>query len=261
MQAPMTIKQYVSQMRKIPGGRFTMGRTYDIEYPDSYKNEVPAHQVDVSSFLLATTPVTVGMWREYLRFNNQLSMPEAPEWDWNDDHPMVNVSWNDIMGLDGTGGYCAWASRVTSKRLSLPTETQYEFTAKEGDRDLKFPWGDAFDKSKVWTHAGQTAKVNRTTRIHINQYGISDLCGNVKEWCFDTRRLYSPPKRDRLGYPLIKTNPTSIGSGPFAKRYRVVRGGSWIDFDPSSFRCAYRGTWNDPIYSHYFIGFRLAARF
>ncbi len=48
MQAPMTIKQYVSQMRKIPGGRFTMGRTYDVKDRLGFSNnELPAREVDV----------------------------------------------------------------------------------------------------------------------------------------------------------------------------------------------------------------------
>ena len=118
MQAPMTIKQYVSQMRKIPGGRFTMGRTYSIKDEfDYYDDEVPAHVVDISSFKMGGTLVTVGMWREYVRANKQLSMPKVPDWDWIDDHPVVNVTWNDIVGVDGTGGYCAYRPAVQAKKF------------------------------------------------------------------------------------------------------------------------------------------------
>ena len=67
MQAPMTIKQYVSQMRMIPGGRFTMGRTYAIaDHVEFGKDEVPAHPVEISRFRMGATPVTVGTWRPYV---------------------------------------------------------------------------------------------------------------------------------------------------------------------------------------------------
>ena len=44
MQAPMTIKQYVSQMRKFPGGRFTIGLTYYVQDDAArYIDELPVH--------------------------------------------------------------------------------------------------------------------------------------------------------------------------------------------------------------------------
>ena len=100
MTAPLTVKQYVSQLQTIPGGRFTMERTYAIANEDVFKDEVPAHPVDISAFRLGATPVTVGMWREYVRANLSLSLLDAPVWGWIDNHAVVNVCWNDIMGLE-----------------------------------------------------------------------------------------------------------------------------------------------------------------
>jgi sulfatase modifying factor 1 len=262
MEAPMTIKQYVSQMRRIPGGRFTMGRTYEIEDKSwFYKDEVPAHPEDVSTFRLGSTPVTVGMWREYLRANVSLSMPKPPAWYWIDDHPMVNVSWNDIMGEDGNGGYVAWASRVADVNLSLPTEVQWEYAAKGASRNLKFPWGDDFDRSKVWCSkkfgdAGQTAPVIRNDRIHVNQFGISDMAGNVYEFCGNAYVPYSPDNLDRLGYPLGLAESGALRSGSFKGTLRVKRGGSWGDSEPIHLRCAYR-PWSFAFKKDYMSGFRL----
>ena len=251
----MTIKQYVSQMRKIPGGRFTMGRTYYIKGESKlYEEEVLAHPVDISPFRMGATPVTVGMWREYLRANFSLSMPEIPEWGWIDSHPMVNVSWNDIMGTDGKGGYCAWASRITGVRLSLSTEAQWEFVAK-GGKDQVFPWGNVYDDSKVWSSVKKirsgTAAVDRLNNMFVNKFGVSDLSGNVWEWCLDGYQLYVK-SFDRLGYVSVPRDP--VGAG-YAKCFR---GGSWSLSNPDIFRCAYRDRVN-PEGGDDTSGFRLVA--
>jgi sulfatase modifying factor 1 len=265
MQAPMTIKQYVSQMRKIPGGRFTMGRTYKDEDIGGNNDELPAHPVDISTFRLGATPITVGMWREYVRKNVHLSMPKTPSWDWIDDHPMVNISWNDIMGDDGTSGYCEWASRVSGVQLLLPSEGQYEYVLKGGSNGRKFPWGNSFDESKLWCSrsdfkdVGRTAPVIRSANIHVNEFGLSDLVGNVMQWCLDTYKPYSSIKRDRLGYPLIQANPVVTGQGPMSRRNRVIRGGGWYGYIPLFFRCDYRYKYT-PNERDETIGFRLSGR-
>jgi formylglycine-generating enzyme required for sulfatase activity len=66
-------------MRKIPGGRFTMGRTYSIKDVDGlFKEEVPAHPVDISPFRMGATSVTVGMWREYVSVTTGRKIPKTP---------------------------------------------------------------------------------------------------------------------------------------------------------------------------------------
>jgi sulfatase modifying factor 1 len=255
MQAPMTIKQYVSQMRKIPGGRFTMGRTYYIKDESKlYKDEVPEHPVDISPFRMGATLVTVGMWREYLRANSSLSMPAPPEWGWIDSHPMVNVSWLEIMGSDGKGGYCAWASRLGGVRLSLITEAQWEFVAK-GGKDPKYPWGNEFDDTKVWSSVKKrrsgTAPVDRSNNVFVNKFGVSDLSGNVYQWCLDGNRKYVKDF-DRLGYVSVPTDP--VGTG----QVKSIRGGTWLNWFPVYFRCAQRERYG-PDGRLDNLGFRLVA--
>ena len=76
-----------------------MGRGYlTADRKGRYADELPPHLVSISAFRMGTTPVTVGMWREYTAANRKLRMPAAPEWGWLDDHPMVNVNWLDIVG-------------------------------------------------------------------------------------------------------------------------------------------------------------------
>lgn len=95
---------------------------------------------------MGATPVTWGMWKEYCKAE-RVRMPTKPEWGYLDNHPVVNVSWNDIVY---PGGFCEWASSKSGYRLILPTSDQFEFGARGGKIGLNYPWGNKFDRSKLW---------------------------------------------------------------------------------------------------------------
>ncbi len=240
---PALLAAYVAAMRPISAGSFTMGS-------DKYEDEKPAHRVTLSAFRMGSTPVTVGMWKEYCAARG-VEMPNPPKWGWINDHPMVNVSWDDIVGSVGKGGFCVWASREAGIRLTLPTEAQWEYAARGGQDGLEFPWGDGFDRSKLWCSnsafgdAGRTASVSRSSNIDRNDYGLTDMAGNVWEWCLD---WYGPYVSGSA------TNPT----GPASGNDRCLRGGSWYFLYPVFFRCAFR-YWFRPDYGYNDLGFRLSA--
>jgi formylglycine-generating enzyme required for sulfatase activity len=119
------------------------------------------------------------------------------------------------MGVDGNGGYVAWASKVTRTKLTLPSEAQHEFAAHGGRKSI-FPWGDEFDPSLLWCStkwfedAKSTAPVDRTNNIYENEYGVVDMVGHASQWCVDYYSKYQENKRDRLGYELVPKNPVNI---------------------------------------------------
>lgn len=268
--APQTLKEYVAQMRLIPGGTFTMG-----DDRSKYKPEKPAHSITLSPFQMGATPVTVGMWMEYC-YQVGVPMPYPPEWEWKPNHPMVRVSYDDVVGEEGAEGYCEWASRQVGVRLRLPTEAQFEYCARDGGKDIAYPWGDQFDASLLWCSvqeqgdARRTSPVVRAERIHVNSLGLSDMAGNVGQWCSDWYGDYRGvnlvdsraglvgmfrKKRTILtasSEPLL--DPTGLPQGD----NRCVRGGSWFFILPSVFRCAARLK-DIPVYRSINVGFRLAA--
>jgi len=97
------LSAYINAICTIPAGTFQMGSA------TGYVIEKPVHSVTLSAFRMGATPVTVAIWKEYCAAT-KTPLPTAPEWGFLDDHPVVNVSWSDIMGIDGTGGFSAWAS-------------------------------------------------------------------------------------------------------------------------------------------------------
>ena len=209
----------------------------------------------MSPFRMGATPVTWGMWKEYRQSfsvpGKGIKLPDEPGWGYPDDHPVVNVSWEDIMA---PGGFCEWASKTAGFKLTLPSDAQFEYAARGGKDGLEYPWGNDFDRSKVWCSevavgdAEQTADVDRVTRNYRNGYGLTDMVCNVWQWCCDYHNFaYVPTGKDPID------NKRSDR--------RCVRGGSWTSFDQGFFRCAYQADFQ-PDRRHLFFysnGFRLVT--
>ncbi len=244
------LRKYVESLRPIPAGTFQMGSSI------GELNQRPVHSVTLSAFRMGATPVTVAVWKEYCEATGT-PLPEAPKWGLKDNRPVVNVSWDDIMGSDGKVGFCAWASDVAGIRLTLPTEAQFEYAARGGEDGLTYPWGDSFDVSKLWcaeiwigtgmAPVTKTAPVTRTTYIFRNAYGLTDMSGNVWQWCSD---LYGPYSSSSQNDP---SGPSSTSDNK-----RCIRGGSWYNDYPDYFRCAFRGRISPDSRSND-VGFRLSA--
>ena len=201
---------------------------------------------------MGSSLVTVSLWNEYCAATGT-PPPGPPAWGFIDDHPIVNVSWNDIMGVDGNGGFCAWASEIAAFSITLPTEAQFEYACRGGSKRTEYPWGDRFDANKLWylgpdvEDTGKTAPVTRKT-VFRNAFGLTDLCGNVWQWCKD---YYAPYTSSSVEDP--------EGSVEDSENFRCLRGGSWLRNEISNFRCTSR--WKgQPDLRLDDYGFRLCAK-
>jgi len=258
-------------------------------------DEAPLHQVHIRhDFYLGQYEVTVGQFRRFVEASGYRPESEAdgtggygynpqydpattqrhdafegrdPRYSWRnpgfaqgDDHPVVNVTWNDAQAL------AAWLSAREGHRYRLPTEAEWEYACRAGTR-TRYPHGDDpaglvrtanvfdLDSAAYWprwpawqpqalqAHDGHafTAPVGSYTP---NAFGLYDMVGNAWEWTADWHEddyyAHSPPD-----------DPP----GPAEGKVRVRRGGSWHTW-PFYARCAFRN-WNTPQTRYPLVGMRL----
>jgi sulfatase modifying factor 1 len=177
--------------------------------------------------------------------------PEGPgsSIDGRLDHPVVHVSHRDALWFCGAIG-----SR-------LPTEAEWEFAARGGLDQRRYPWGDELRpdgrwRCNVWQgtfpeHDSGEDGYRGTAPVDAfgsNAFGLYNTVGNVWEWCSDwfSPRPPADPQRD----------PT----GPAAGSARVIRGGSYLCHESYCFRyrVAARGS-NTPDSSTGHTGFRVVC--
>ena len=187
----------------IPAGEFWMGS------PDGegHDDERPRHRVSLAGFFLDQHPVTAGQFAVFCR-RTRRPLPEQPPWG-ADDHPVVNVSWDDARA------YCAWAGG------RLPTEAQWERAARGGTQ-TRYYFGDdeRLLGEYAWFRGNSGGQTQPVARKAPNPWGLYDMHGNVWEWVAD---WYAP------GY--YEISPPADPRGPETGRFRVLRGGSWSLFD------------------------------
>ncbi len=129
-----------------------------------YKKE----RITLPAFDIMKTPVTVAQYRKFCN-STKRAMPDEPNWGWQENHPMVNVTWHDATN------FAEWAG------LALPTEEEWEKAARGSD-GREYPWGNNWDANKCCNSARQTSSVGSCPAGN-SPYGVQDMSGNVWEWC------------------------------------------------------------------------------
>lgn len=162
--------------------------------------------VRLRGYYLAMHPVTNMQYKKFVK-KTRHRRPLNEWWSSQEkqDHPVVNVTWDDAQA------YCKWAG------LRLPTELEWE-KGSRGTDGRRNPWGGYKEGAKwslnVNTRIEQTCGVWRYPK-GCSPYGLFQMAGNVHEWCEDwyEYRAFDHYKRGDLAQPT---------SG----KMRVKRGGS-----------------------------------
>ena len=204
------LKNLISNMVRVEGGTFTMGATSE-QGSEADSDEKPAHQVTVSSFSIGRYEVTQEEWQAVMG-----SLPPNMS-DLSADFkgaklPVVRVSWNECQE------FIRKLNAKTGRNFRLPTEAEWEFAARGGNRSNHYKYsGSNYINDVAWFTDNSGGHPHAVGGKQANELGLYDMSGNVYEWCSDWYGSYSSSSQ---------TNPAGSVSG----EYRVHRGGGWYYF-------------------------------
>jgi sulfatase modifying factor 1 len=244
------------ELVRIPAGKFRMGSSpaEKERLPDEDQHDVQIRH----DFYLGKYEVTRGQFRAFVKETGSATEPETDGeggwgydettrkvegrnskftwrftgWAQTDEHPVVNVTWNDAEA------FCRWLTRKIGKPVQLPTEAEWEYAARASSSATYYSGSDAETLVKVGNVADGTVKkhfqdwdgtITATDgyvftapvgKFLANRFGIYDVHGNVWEWCRDWYGPYgSLSPRDPMQEDAIPDKNS--------KTYRVMRGGGW----------------------------------
>ncbi|MFD2272051.1 formylglycine-generating enzyme family protein [Undibacterium arcticum] len=256
-------------------------------------DEAPVHKVRITrAFYLGQHHVTVGQFRRFLEASGYKPESETdgtggygynpdydpaksvrgdafegrnPKYSWRnpgfqqgDDHPVVNVTWNDAVAMS------KWLSETEGKTYRLPTEAEWEYSARAGTRTRYYTGDDPQSLLKAANifDADAQKKIGKKWAIYAlaghdgfaftspvgsfapNAFGLYDMHGNAWAWTADW-----------YGEHYYANSPLDDPKGPATGAVRVRRGGSWHTWSFYA-RSSYRN-WNSPDTRYTLVGMRL----
>lgn len=248
----------------VKSGQFIMGDAIG-KYDE--KDELPAHAVKVSKFYLAKYEVTRGEFERFVKSTRYVTDSEKgnsklkcgsgmankpaniswrnPGFPQTDGHPVVCISFNDAKK------YIAWLSKQDKKQYRLPSEAEWEYSARAGST-TEFSFGNS--ENQLCRYGNHTKHPDLSCgdryrftapvgKLMPNKLGLHDIHGNAREWtqdCWNSNYFNAPKNGKAWKTGNCKAHP--------------VRGGGWLGY-PIVSRSAFRsGSYGSAIN----LGFRLA---
>ena len=257
----ITVNGVTFKMIKVEGGTFKMGaqstdpngENYDSE---AWENEQPIHSVTLDDYYIGETEVTQELWEAVMGTTIEQQRQKAVEYLGFDcdlygqgsTYPMYYISWEECQE------FIAKLNQLTGKDFRLPTEAEWEYAARGGNKSqgYKYAGSNSIDEVAWYEvnayYEGESSPAYGTHPVGTkspNELGLYDMSGNVWEWCSDWDGEYSSSSQ---------TNPT----GPTSGSNRVLRGGGWYG-SARGCRVSNRGSYG-PGSRDNDSGFRLALR-
>ena len=194
-------------MVEVEGGKYLMGDDNSLN-----ANEKPAHKETISTFQIGKTEVTQELWQAVMGSNPSNFTGEA-------NLPVEKVSWTDC------NTFIAKLNELTGKNFRLPTEAEWEYAARGGNKSQGYTYsGSNTIEDVAWYDSNSSKKTHPVAQRQPNELGIYDMSGNVWEWTSDK---YSND------YSSERTSSS-----------RVYRGGGWYNIATLS-RVAGRNTYGE----------------
>ena len=221
------------EMVAIPGGTFLMGSPEN--EPKRSGRESPQHEVTIAPFFMGSHPVTQRQWRAVAELPLvERELDPDPSRFKGLNRPVERVSWYDAVE------FCTRLSVFTGRQYRLPSEAEWEYACR-GGTTTPFHFGETisselanYNANSTYNSGPQGEYSEATVSIDhfgiANAFGLSDMHGNLREWCQDHwHQNYKGAPTDGSAWLINEANAVKW----------VLRGGSWA-FEPDKCRSASR---------------------
>ena len=223
-----TVKGVTFNMILVKGGTFDMGAT-DEQGTDAKADEKPVHSVTLSDYYIAETEVTQALYEAVIGSNPADSVGA--------ELPVVLIEWGDA------DLFVSKLSEITGRKFRLPTEAEWEYAARGGNKSKGFKYAGSNNISDVAWFNNIEGGSHTVKGKAPNELGIYDMSGNVDEYCADD---YAPYSKDSQTDPKCELKDGGDVT---------VRGGSFVS-EASDCRVSRRGSSRGYVFGS--LGFRIA---
>ena len=164
----ITVNGVPFDMVRVEGGTFEMGS----DDSDAYAEERPVHSEMVEDFYIGSTEVTQDLWEAVMGSNPSLFS--------GGNLPVEFVSWDDCQE------FCNRLSDLTGRNFRLPTEAEWEYAARGGNRSQGYKYSGSNNIGSVaWYRDNSDCETHPVASKQANELGLYDMSGNVCEWTSD----------------------------------------------------------------------------
>ena len=229
-------------MTTVKGGTFTMGSN------TGGSDTRPVHEVTLSDFVIGQTEVTQALWKAVMGENPN----EEEDEDVGDKLPVTCVSWNDCQTFIDKLNLLL-SSQLGDKEFRLPTEAQWEFAARGGNKSKGYTYSGSNNVGNVAWYKDNSNVLQPVATKQSNELGIYDMSGNAYEWCSDWYDQQYP-----AGPQTDPTGPAQAVVIDNKFYYKVMRGGS-VENSEKFCNVTERIGWDKKLTKEYY-GLRLALK-